>query len=314
MGPHAHRILMKASTELASLSRLQTSSGVMGWLADLALVTKARANLAVVATTMTGFALASRGGLDTSCLLHTVAGTLVLACAAAMANQAWEWHWDRSMARTRNRPIPAGRMTPQAAMLLCFAMTVGGGLWLAAFAGAEAACIGWLTFAVYVFAYTPLKRRHPLCILVGAVSGALPLWIGWSAAGSAANVWGWSALGVLFWWQVPHFLAIAWRRREDYQGAGYRVLPQADSSGRTTAAWALAGAVVTGTTSLAPVVAYPHLSAYLVLSALLNAWLIGAALRFLLVPSKERATALFRVSLWYLTGIYAAMLACAPRL
>lgn len=289
------------------------STGIAGWLSDLMVLTKARANVAVVATTFVGFALHADVLPNWLLLFHTLAGTALIAGSAAVANQAKEQEFDRKMVRTRNRPIAAGRLNPRTGMWLSGLLCGTGCLWLAAGVNVRAMVFAALAFLVYVSFYTPMKRLTPVCTLVGAVSGALPLLIGWAATGAEFGLWASVAFGVLFLWQMPHFLAIAWWRREDYLSAGYRVLSPHDHRGHRTAGWALASTLAVVAVSLVPAFAnqvttwyWPGALAVGVLFSILS-------IRFLVRRDGTAARSLFLASLYYLPAVYALMLLCRAR-
>ena len=289
------------------------STGVAHWMSDLMVLTKARANVAVVATTFVGFALHADVLPNWLLLFHTLAGTSLLAGSAAVANQAKEQQFDRKMVRTRNRPIAAGRLRPRTGMWLSGLLCGTGCLWLAAGVNVRAMVFAALAFLVYVSLYTPMKRLTPACTLVGATSGALPLLIGWAATGAKFGLWASVAFAVLFLWQIPHLLAIAWWRREDYLGAGYRVLCPRDHHGHRTAGWALASTLAVLAVSLVPAFAN-QVTAWYWPSALAAGIMFSTfAIRFLLRRNVTAARSLFLASLYYLPTVYALMLLCRVR-
>jgi protoheme IX farnesyltransferase len=274
------------------------------------MLTKARANVAVVGTTFVGFALHADLQLNGLLLFHTLAGTGLLATSAAVANQALEQEFDRNMARTCNRPIAAGRLCRRTAVWLSGALGGAGGIWLGAGVNLRAMFFAGLAFLIYLFLYTPLKRRTPACTLVGAVSGALPLLVGWAATGAEFGLWSAVAFAVLFLWQIPHFLAIAWRHRADYLGAGYRVLCDDDPQGFRTAGWALGFTLAMVVVSLVPALANRVTDWYwpggLASGIIFSAY----SIRFALRRNEVAARALFLASLYYLPVAYALMLLC----
>lgn len=208
-------------------------------LEDYAVLSKPRVTALVLVTTLVGFALASQGGIDPFRLLATLAGTALLASGTAALNQLIEREHDRLMARTADRPLPAGRIGPGEALALGLASVLGGLAILLFGANALAAALGAATVAGYLFVYTPLKRLTPFCTIVGAVPGALPPVIGWAAARGALDVGAAALFAIIFVWQLPHFFAIAWIYRDDYARAGYRMLTVVDPAGRR-AAWQIA--------------------------------------------------------------------------
>ena len=204
---------------------------------DLMMLTKARLSTLVVVTTLFGYLLgAKKAGFDGWLLVHTLIGTILCACAAAVYNQILEIDSDRRMARTADRPLAARRMAPEVAFVLGWILAGLGILHLVMKVNLESSALAAATIAVYIFIYTPLKSRSSTNTLVGAVSGALPPLIGWAAAGQA--LMSWEALflfGLLFFWQLPHFLAINWLYREQYEKGGFVMWSNGDVSGKKTA-------------------------------------------------------------------------------
>lgn len=199
-----------------------------GALADYWALTKPDVNLLILITTAAGFCLARPIHLvefPFLLLVHTLAGTLLVASGTATLNQYVERHFDAQMRRTRRRPLAAGRIVPSRALWFGIALSVSGALYLAAAVNLLASLLAVLTLLSYLLVYTPLKRKTPLCTLVGVFPGAAPPLIGWAAASGALSLESWILYGVVFLWQFPHFMAIAWMYREDYERAGYMVLP-----------------------------------------------------------------------------------------
>ena len=284
-----------------------------GWFPDLLLLTKARANVAVVATTFVGFALHAVLLSNWPLLLHTLAGTGLLAGSAAVANQAMEHQFDRNMARTRHRPVAAGRLSRRTAVWLSAALSAAGCLWLGAGVNVRALLFSALAFLIYVFGYTPLKRRTPACIPVGAVSGALPLLIGWAATGEKFGLWTSVAFAILFLWQMPHFLAIAWWRRTEYLGAGYRVVSHKDHRGGRTAGWALVFVAAVFAVSMVPMFANRVTHWYWPGAVTIGIMFSVSSIRFLVRRNEAAARSLFLASLYYLPAVYVLMLLCRTR-
>lgn len=278
------------------------------WLLDLATLTKLRVNVLVVGTAFVGFALNARIRLNWFLLFWTLIGTGLIAAAAAATNQIMEEKFDRNMERTKNRPLPTGRFGRMTAALLAAIMFGAGCLSLNFFVNLRATVFAAVTFAVYAFAYTPLKRRTVVCVLVGAIAGALPVLVGWAASGAKWNTWTTVATVTLFLWQIPHFLAIAWWRKSDYSRAGFRILPLNDQEGLRTAGWALAFAFAMIAVSISPAIAY-HVKPWYVTGELaLGAAMIACSTLFLLDRNAITARRLFIMSLAYLPGMYSLML------
>ena len=206
-------------------------------LRDYYTLTKPEVNLLILMTTSAGYYLGSQGPLRVGRLLLTLVGTLLVASGTATLNQWMERRYDAQMRRTANRPLVSGRLSSREACWFGLSLSVAGGTLLAASVNVVSALLAIGTLLGYLLVYTPLKRKTPLCTLLGAVPGAMPTLIGWAAAsagGIGRNAW--LLFGILFLWQFPHFLAIALMYREDYAGAGFRMLPQFDADGRFTKA------------------------------------------------------------------------------
>lgn len=211
-------------------------------------LTKPGLSSLVVATSAVGYVLGAAGAIDWFRLLCTVVGTGLVAGSASVLNQCWEVPWDRRMERTRRRPLPSRRLSVPQGLVFGLALAVFGEFLLAGLVGWPSAVLALLTLVIYVVVYTPLKRRTTLCTLVGAIVGATPPVIGWSAAGGVDQAGPWILFALLFIWQIPHFLAIAWLYRADYSRSGFRMLPVVDPTGRATC-----GMVLVYTLALLPV-------------------------------------------------------------
>jgi protoheme IX farnesyltransferase len=193
-------------------------------------LTKPRMNFLVVMTTFVGFYMASRGAIDWALLLHTVLGTALTAAGASVLNQYLERDFDKLMPRTKDRPLPAGHVEPWHALLFGTALGTLGVAYLALLVNPLTAFIGFATLASYVWVYTPLKRRTTLNTVIGAVPGALPPVMGFTAVAGALSPEALALFGILFFWQLPHFLAIAILYRKDYAAGGFLMLPVVDES------------------------------------------------------------------------------------
>jgi protoheme IX farnesyltransferase len=198
-------------------------------LADYWALTKPDINLLILITTAAGFCLARsihRGSFPVLLFIHTLAGTLLVASGTATLNQYVERRFDAQMRRTKRRPLAGGRIEPSRALWFGIGLSVLGTLYLTAAVNVLASLLALFTLLSYLLLYTPLKRKTPLCTLVGAFAGAAPPLIGWAAASGTLSLEAGFLYGLVFLWQFPHFMAIAWMYREDYQRAGYLVLPQ----------------------------------------------------------------------------------------
>jgi heme o synthase len=191
-------------------------------------LTKPEVNFLIVITTFAGFYLARTAGWQDfpfSLSINTLLGTLLVASGTGTLNQYLERDFDAQMRRTARRPLAAGRVKPVAVLWFGITLSVAGSVYLAVAVNILASLLAIATLLSYLFLYTPLKRKTPLCTLVGAFPGAMPPLIGWAAASDKLNLQAWTLYAILFLWQFPHFMAIAWMYREDYARAGYLVLP-----------------------------------------------------------------------------------------
>jgi len=203
-------------------------------LRDYYTLTKPEVNLLILMTTSAGYYLASRGPMRIVGLLNTLLGTLLVASGTATLNQWMERVWDAKMRRTASRPLPSGRLTAREALVFGILLSVAGGLYLLVAVNGLSALLAVSTWLSYLLVYTPLKRKTPLCTLLGAFPGAMPTLIGWAGASATIDRQAWFLFAILFLWQFPHFLAIALMYRDDYSRAGYRMLPAFDQDARFT--------------------------------------------------------------------------------
>jgi len=200
----------------------------------LAELTKARLVALVVVTTAVGFVLAGRPPFARSAFAWTLLGTFLAAAGVMSVNQAIEWRRDAAMERTRSRPIPSGDVTPRQAWALGVGIAATGLAVLAVRVNTFTALLGLAVVVLYAGVYTPLKTRSTLCTLAGAVCGAIPPMMGWTGAAGRLEFGAWLLAFLLFVWQIPHFLALAWLYRTDYERGGFRMLPLVDPSGAVT--------------------------------------------------------------------------------
>jgi protoheme IX farnesyltransferase len=227
--------LSSLPSDLASSSTATAlSASRPGLLAQYLQLTKARLSALVLVTTAVGFALASVHTVDWPRLLWTILGTALCAGCASALNQIWEIARDARMLRTRNRPLPAGLMSPMHAFIAAMLMGYFGIAMLAIGANLFASGLALLTILLYALVYTPLKAHSTLNTIVGAVCGAIPPMIGWVAASGRLDLGAWILGAILFVWQIPHFFALAWLYREDYKRGGFIMLPVLDRDGRIT--------------------------------------------------------------------------------
>jgi protoheme IX farnesyltransferase len=219
-----------------SMANSTLASAWRSRLRDYYTLTKPEVNLLILMTTSAGYALASHSPFRVFGLINTLVGTLLVASGTATLNQWMERVWDGRMRRTASRPLPSGRMAAHEALSFGLLLSVLGGLYLAVTVNLVAAALAIATLLSYLLIYTPLKRKTPLCTLLGAFPGAMPTLIGWAGASGRIDPPAWFLFAILFLWQFPHFLAIALMYREDYARAGYKMLPAFDREARFTRA------------------------------------------------------------------------------
>jgi protoheme IX farnesyltransferase len=277
--------------------------------ADRLELTKPRITTMVVFTALVGFVMASPGPLELPRLALALAGTALVASGAAVLNQLLERDTDALMFRTRQRPLAAGRVGPLEAGLFGGAVSALGLAVLRWGCGPLPALVALATWSSYLFIYTPLKRRTPLATLVGAVPGALPPVIGWTAAARSLDPGAYILFSILFLWQVPHFLAIAWLYRDDYARGGFPMLPVVDPDGAFTARQAVVHSLALLLVSLAPVGAGMAGYLYLGGALLLGSALLAFSVRLLQARDLAAARGLFLASVLYLPALSSLLLA-----
>ncbi len=222
-----------ASSQLVDPQQTGSATAISR-LRDYYQLTKPRVTLLVVLTAMASFYLAA-SVVDTLLLIHLSLGTLLLASGTSVLNQFLECEADGKMRRTMRRPLPAKRLGATEALVFGVLLTVGGVLYLSVTTNPLTGFLGFLAAVVYLFAYTPLKKRSLFCTFVGAFPGASPMLLGWAAARNSLELETWLLFFLLFLWQFPHFLAISWIYREDYERGGFLMLPVVDRKGQKTA-------------------------------------------------------------------------------
>ena len=278
-------------------------------MSDYLQLTKPRLNLLVVFTTGVGYWLGVAGHVDAATLFHAVVGTALVAGGSAVFNQLYEQDVDALMSRTRLRPLPDGRLTPWSAFLFGFVLSALGLIQLSFGVNHLSAVVAFATLLSYVVWYTPMKRRSSLSTVVGAIPGALPPVIGWAAATGTVSREAWLLFAIVFLWQMPHFLSLAWLFREEYERAGFPVLPVVEPSGRSTARH-----TVIYTAALIPVSLGPALTGlagpvYFGVALVLGIAFLALALRFSRDLHRRTARQLFLGSLVYLPLIWLFMIA-----
>jgi protoheme IX farnesyltransferase len=280
-------------------------------LADYLELTKPRIAVLVLVTVAASSFIAGWGPPSPALLVHALVGTALLAASASALNQWLERHSDALMPRTAERPIPAGRLGRAEVLWFGASTVVVGTIYLAALVSPLTALLGLATWIAYAAVYTPLKSRTPANTWVGAVAGALPVLIGWSAAGAPLGLRAFSLFLVVFLWQFPHFMAIAWMYRAQYAAAGLKMLPVVDPTGRRAGALAVVAALALVPVSLVPGVLDLAGEWRLALVLALGVGQLACAARFLLRLDQASARRLLTASLVYLPALL-ALLALGP--
>jgi protoheme IX farnesyltransferase len=273
---------------------------------DIAELTKPGIVVWVLITVAAGFFLASPEALAGLTLFHTLLAAAAVATASNALNQVAERDVDRMMDRTRNRPLAAGRMTPRGVVRFSVVTGVAGVVWFAVFTTPLTTVLGAATLGLYVFAYTPLKRHTSLATLVGAVPGALPILGGWAATGRPLDATAWALFGLVFCWQLPHFLALAWIFREDYARAGLKMLSV--TSGRAaTFRQALAYGVALLPIGVVPAAVGSAGLASVVGTLGLGGWVVVATIQAGRSGTVQHAWRLFGATIVYLPAVLALL-------
>jgi protoheme IX farnesyltransferase len=275
-------------------------------LADFYELTKPRMNFLVVITTTVGFVMASRGSTHWMQMLHTIIGTALTAASAAVLNQLIERQHDAKMPRTSDRPIPAGRISPAEAAACGLALGILGVGYLIFAVNLLTALLGLATLLLYILVYTPLKRVTSLNTVIGAVPGAIPPLMGFTAAQNALSLEALSVFGILFFWQMPHFLAIAIMYKRDYQAGGFRMLPCVDEDLTSRMILLYAAALIP--VSLLPAVLGMSGTIYFTVAVLLGLGFFSYSAACATLRTRGDARQLFFVSIIYLPLLLGAMM------
>jgi len=278
-----------------------------GQAGDYVTLAKPRLNLLVVATTLAGYYMASPHARGWPLLLHTLVGTALVASGASAFNQLLEIESDGLMRRTRARPLPSGRILPERAKAFAVALSILGLVELALAVNLLAAAVALATLLTYTVFYTPLKKRTSLATVIGGIPGALPPMIGWAAVRGNLSIEAWILFGIVFLWQMPHFLAIAWMYREDYKRAGFPLLPIVEPDGASTGRQAVLYAAALLPVSLAPTAAAMAGTMYLAGAAVLGLAFLALAVQFARHRTAADARRLFFGSITYLPLLWILM-------
>ena len=276
-------------------------------LFDFVALAKPELTLLSVMTAVGGAYLAIEGGRQYLPVLYTLLGTLLVGAGAGALNMYLERGYDAMMKRTERRPIPTGRVTPGEALGFGITTAALGIVVLAVFTHLLAAFLALVTLLAYLFLYTPLKRLTPFATAVGAVPGALPPAIGWAAVRGDLGPEAWSLFAILYFWQIPHFLSLAWLYRADYARAGYRMLTVGDVCGTVTSRYILVSSTLLVPASLLPASVGLLGFFYLLGAAFLSLTFLVLSARMLRRPTNLAARRLFIASLVYMTALVLLM-------
>ena len=275
---------------------------------DYIALAKPRLNVLVVASTLAGYVMAGGNTTSVPALLWTIIGTALVAAGASAFNQIIERSTDALMRRTRQRPLPDGRMPAAEAFAYASILSIAGLLILAEGVNWLAAGVALATLVSYAIVYTPLKRHTSFSTVIGAIPGALPPVIGWAAAENGLSQGAWVLFGIVFLWQLPHFLAIAWMYRDDYARAGFPMLPVIEPDGRSTARQAVVYTAALLPVALAPTLVGMSGTIYFGAALVLTLCFLAASMRFAMTRAVRDARRLFFTSIIYLPILWTLMI------
>lgn len=274
---------------------------------DFVTLAKPGIALMVLVSTAAGWFIGARGRIDAWSLFDVLLGTLLTAAAANAINMAMEVDTDKLMKRTSGRPLPAGRMNPSTAIAFGCVSFIAGVAWLILRVNGLTALIAATTVLTYLLIYTPLKRRTPLSTVVGAFPGALPPLIGWAAATGTLNFDAWVIFAIQFFWQLPHFFAIAWRLKDDYSRAGFPLLAVTDPDGGMTARQIVFQSQVLLVVSLIPAIQGKFDVIYFSAALAMGIAFLWLGMLFAMAPTTENAKRVFWASILYLPALLALL-------
>ena len=298
---------LNTAVEVNSSAEALMPLGAKARLSAYVELTKPRITFLIVLTSAAGFCLGSRGAVNYLLFANAMISIGLLSSGIATLNQFIERDLDGLMRRTASRPLPTGRLAPLEAMWLGVLLTAGAETYLALFVNGLSAVLGLTVIAGYLFLYTPLKTRSTLSTAVGAFPGAMPPLIGWTAARGEIDVAAWVLFAILFLWQFPHFLAIAWMYREDYGRAGIRMLPVVEPEGRVTGQQIIAYSLMLVPVSLLPTVLGISGRFYFVTALALGLLFLASGIRVALSKSNQHARQLLLASVFYLPLLFGVM-------
>ncbi|MBV9214996.1 MAG: protoheme IX farnesyltransferase [Acidobacteria bacterium] len=287
----------------------QKVAGLRARLAGFITLTKPRIAVLLVLTSAAGFYLGTTGPFDTFRFFNAMAAITLLAFGVATLNQYWERDLDKLMKRTASRPLPMHVITPTEALIFGLAQVVGAEMYLLFAVNALTAFLGVLVIVGYVLVYTPLKTRTSISTAVGAIPGALPPLMGWTAAADNITLTAWALFAMQFFWQFPHFLAIAWMYREEYAKAGILMLPVVEPAGKITARQIVLFAIMLVPVSLAPFFFGVSGPIFLVGAVLLGIYILWMSVRAAIAKTDERSKKLLLATVIYLPLLFILMVA-----
>jgi heme o synthase len=273
-------------------------------ISDYFMLMKPELTLLSVSTAVGSAYIALHGSTQYVLLVHTLIGTILIGGAAGVLNQYIERRYDAMMKRTEQRPLPAGRVQPAEALIFGIVLGVAGLSYLAILTNVVAVTLSMLTLVSYLVIYTPLKRKTPFATIVGGIPGALPPLIGWTIVRGSVSMEAWALFFILFFWQMPHFLSLAWMYRNDYARASYRLLTVLDTTGRITGRQILVYSIALIPASLMPMVVGLAGMFYFFSMVILSFGFLGVAIYFYRVRTNAAARKLFYSSLLFLPAIF----------
>jgi protoheme IX farnesyltransferase len=287
----------------------QRAFGLREKIAAYAELTKPRIALLLVLTSAAGFYLGTKGNFDVVLFINSIIAILLLAFGVATLNQYWEGSIDSLMDRTASRPIPTGRIMPAEALVFGLIQCSIAELYLLLAVNPLTAVLGLLVIIGYILVYTPLKTRTSISTAIGAIPGALPPLMGWTAAANEISIGAWALFAIQFLWQFPHFLSIAWMYRDQYAKAGILMLPVVEPAGKITARQIVLFAVMLVPVSLAPFVFGQDGMVFLIGAAVLGVWFLAASISAARSKTNKKAKNLLLVSVIYLPLLFLLMVA-----
>jgi protoheme IX farnesyltransferase len=288
-------------------AEILSNAGEKSWAAVFSDLVKARLTTLVLLTTAVGFYIGEPGAVQFVLFFNTLAATALVAGGAAALNQLLEREYDARMLRTQDRPLPSGRLQPATVAIFGGVASVAGLVYLALAVNLLTSVLGAVTLVSYLFIYTPLKRVTWLNTAIGAIPGALPPLMGWTAARNELSGEGWALFAILAFWQIPHFFAIAWIYRDEYAKAGFVMLPNVEMGGHRTAQQTVSHTLALFIVSLCPFLFKMAGTVYLAGAIFLGAAFLFCAVQFSRQLTLARARQLFLASILYLPLLLAAM-------